>query len=344
MSKQIVITGGGGYIGSVLTKHLLNIGHKVKCIDRFYFGLESIQEFVTNKNYNYVQKDIRFVKENDLMGSDIVMDLAGISNDPASDLNPILTRKINHKGAVNIAKMAKTARVPRYIMASSCSIYGASDGELLFEDSDLKPVSLYAKCKVAAEKDILGLADDEFCITFLRLATVFGLSPRMRFDLIVNIMTMYATTKGRILITGGGKQWRPLVHVQDVAGAFTLVMNTDSKIVNKNAFNIGSNNQNYQVATVGRIIQQSVPMAVEVEVVPDDEDKRNYNVSFAKAQEILGYKTNFDVQFGVKEIFDAITSGKIDPQDPRSVTVKYYSQLIHMDKVLSQIKIKGRLF
>ena len=129
MPKNIVITGGGGYIGSVLTNHLLKNGHKVKCIDRFYFGFESIQDFEPVENYSYLQKDIRFVQEKDLIGTDVVMDLAGISNDPASDFNPVLTRKINHKGSVNIAKMAKKAGVPKYIMASSCSIYGASDGE-----------------------------------------------------------------------------------------------------------------------------------------------------------------------------------------------------------------------
>ena len=275
---------------------------------------------------------------------DVVMDLAGISNDPASDLNPALTRKINHKGAVNIAKMAKMAGVPKYIMASSCSIYGASDGEKLHEESALKPVSLYAKCKVAAEKDIINLADDKFCVTFLRLATVFGLSLRMRFDLIVNIMTMYAITKGRILITGGGKQWRPLVHVKDVAGAFALVMEAEPNLINRNAYNIGCNKHNYQVATVARIIQQSVPVQVDIEEVPDDVDKRNYNVSFDKVQNSLGFETNYDIEHGVKEVFDAITRGKIDPNDPKSITVKYYSQLIHMDKVLNKIKIRGRLF
>ena len=344
MPKNIVITGGGGYIGSVLTNHLLKNGHKVKCIDRFYFGFESIQDFEPVENYSYLQKDIRFVQEKDLIGTDVVMDLAGISNDPASDLNPVLTRKINHKGSVNIAKMAKKAGVPKYIMASSCSIYGASDGEKLHEESDLKPVSLYAKCKVASEKDIINLADDKFCVTFLRLATVFGLSPRMRFDLIVNIMTMYAISKGRILITGGGKQWRPLVHVKDVAGAFALVMDAEPNLINRNAYNIGCNKHNYQVATVARIIQQSVPIQVDVEEVPDDVDKRNYNVSFDKVRNSLGFETIYDIQHGVKEVFDAITRGKIDPNDPKSITVKYYSQLIHMDKVLNKIKIRGRLF
>ena len=344
MVKRILITGGAGYIGSMMTEYLLEKEYEVTCLDRFYFGMESIQTFISDSNYEFIQKDIRHIKVKDLENFDVIVDLAGISNDPACDLDEKLTESINHQGTVNVAKSAKEAGVKRYIMASSCSIYGASDGIPLTEESEKHPVSLYAKAKIDAEKDILNLCSEKFSVTFLRLSTVFGLSYRMRFDLIINIMTMYAATKGKIMILGGGKQWRPLVHVKDVARAFHYVIEAQKDKINGEAFNVGSNNQNYQVYQVANIIKQTIPEKIDIEVAPDDPDKRNYNVNFNKMNITLGYVTKFDIQHGIMEVYNAISSGVLDLEDLKTVTVKYYKYLIEANKILEKIKINGNLF
>ena len=342
--KIIMITGGAGYIGSVMTKMFLDKGYNVTCIDRFYFGFESIQSFLSNKHYNYVQKDIRSLSKKDFNNIDAVVDLAGISNDPSCDLDENLTEKINHQGTVNVATTAKAAGVPKYIMASSCSIYGASDGEPLNEKSYKKPVSFYAKSKIESENDILELASKEFAVTFLRLATVFGLSYRMRFDLIINIMTMFAFVKNKIMILGGGKQWRPLVHVKDVAKAFQSVIESKKELVNGEAFNVGSNDQNFQVYQVANIIKNTIPKEIEIELVPDDPDKRNYNVSFDKISNQLGYNTECSIEDGINEIYEALIKGLVSPDDIKTVTVKYYKHLIDANITLDKIKIDGKLF
>lgn len=341
--KKVLITGGAGYIGCIMTELFLSKGYKVLCIDRFYFGIESINRFMENENYSYSKKDIRNVIPEDLVGIDFVVDLAGISNDPACDLDPKITDSINHLGALNIAKCAKEAGVRRYIMASSCSIYGASDGTPLNENSEKKPVSLYAKSKIDSENEIIGLSSDKFSITFLRLSTVFGGSYRMRFDLIINIMTMYAVTKNKVMVLGGGKQWRPLVHVKDVARAFMAVIEAPSKKVNGEAFNVGSNNQNYQVIQVANHVKQVV-RETEVLIIPDDPDKRNYNVNFDKIVSTLNFKTKYDINFGIEEVKEGILSGRFDPDDIKTVTVKYYKYLIESDRILNEIKINGQIF
>ena len=342
--NNILITGGAGYIGSVMTELFLANGCNVTCIDRFYFGFESISQFIDNDKYTYFQKDIRVLNIDDFDEIDIVIDLAGISNDPACDLDQELTEKINHHGTVNVATCAKQAGVSRYIMASSCSIYGASDGEPLDESSEKNPVSLYAKSKINSEKDIIKLSSESFSVTFLRLATVFGLSYRMRFDLIVNIMTLYAFRENKLLILGGGKQWRPLVHVKDVARAFQLVAESEASAINGQAFNVGSNNQNYQVHNVANIIKNTISNSINIELVPDDPDKRNYNVNFDKINTSLGFKTKYGIEEGCREIYDALLSNRLDPDDIKSVTVKYYKYLIEADKLLNKIKVEGELF
>lgn len=342
--KKVLITGGAGYIGSVMSERFLNKGYSVTCVDRFYFGFDSIKTFKSSPNYRFIQKDIRLLSQSDFEAIDIVIDLAGISNDPACDLDEGLTKKINHLGTVNVAKNAKKAGVSKYIMASSCSIYGASDGEPLDESSEKKPVSLYAKSKIDSENDIIKLSSDSFSVTFLRLATVFGLSFRMRFDLIVNIMTLYAFRENRLLILGGGQQWRPLVHVKDVARAFQLVAESKISLINGKAFNVGSTDQNYQVHNVANIIKNTISNSIKIELVPDDPDKRNYNVNFDKINKKLGYKTKYGIEDGTKEIYDALISNKLDPNDIRHVTVKYYKYLIEADQLLNKIKIKGELF
>lgn len=342
--KEILITGGAGYIGTTLTEIMLSKGYKVTCLDRLYFGKEFINLFLANKNYKLLKKDITKVTPADLVGYDTVIDLAGISNDPACDLDANLTENINHLGTVNIAKCSKQAGVKRYLFASSCSIYGASDSYPLNETSPQNPVSLYAKAKIDSEKDILQLSSNDFSVTFLRLGTVFGYSHRMRFDLIINIMTMYAINRKKIIVLGGGKQWRPLVHVRDVARAFICASNAPLEKINGQAFNVGSTDQNFQVYQVANIIKQVVPENIEIEFAPDDTDKRNYKVNFDKITDSLGYSTKYNVEYGINEVYEAITTGKIETNNPKYVTVSYYKYLLEAEKTLNDIKIDGKIF
>jgi len=232
--KTVLVTGGGGYIGSVLTERLLDAGHKVRILDRFFFGRDLIGALERREGLTILRDDVRYVQGDAFDGVDVVMDLAGISNDPASDLEPRVTEEINCGGPANVAALAKAAGVPRYIFSSSCSIYGHGQADQLDEESPKAPVSLYAKTKIQAEQYLASLNDDRFAVTFLRNATVYGLSHRMRFDLVINLMTLYAYKNRRIFVLGGGRQWRPVVHVKDVARAFVAVMDAPlEKVANQ---------------------------------------------------------------------------------------------------------------
>ncbi len=341
--ERVLVSGGGGYIGSVLCDELLNQGYNVICLDRFFFGKEPIQQLLLNPNFKIIQTDVRLVKYDLLKDVDIVLDLAGISNDPSVDLDPNLSEDINLRGTLNLSKEARLAGVKRYIYPSSCSIYGTGVNDALTETSPLNPVSLYAKLKLQTEKELLKLSSQDFCVTFLRNATVYGYSPRMRFDLIVNIMTMNAIMKHKIYVLGGGKQWRPIVHVKDVAKAFLLTMNSPIEKINGEAFNVGTNEQNYQVIQVANIVCDVLPNT-QVEVIPDDADKRNYNVCFDKIQNVLGFKVTHTLYDGIAEIKQALHSSMVDPNDLKTSTVKYYRYLIDADRILQEIKLNGKLF
>lgn len=341
--KTIAIVGGAGYLGSIMTEEFLSRGYKVICFDRLFFGPDIIKNFIGHKNYNVVRQDSRDLTPEDFQGADVVIDLAGISNDPACELNEYFTECMNYHGPINVARSAKSAGVPRYIMASSCSIYGAGAGEQLTEESAKNPVSLYAKNKIKCESNILQLASDNFAVSFLRLATLFGVSYRMRFDLIINIMTMHALKNKKILVLGGGKQWRPLLHVRDAAIAFILAMEAPKELINGQAFNVGSSRQNYQVCQVAGMIQKEIP-ETEVIIAPDDPDKRDYNVNFDKITNVLGFDTKFSAEDGIKEVKEAIMSNKIDPEDMRTSTIRFYKYLVDAEKLLNEIKIDGKLY
>ncbi len=341
--KTVLVTGGAGYIGCVLCELLLNEGYQVICLDRFFFGSEKVSHLSKNPKFSLIRGDIQNLKLDTFSSADIAIDLAGISNDPACDLNPSITENINFKGAVLFASLAKEAGVKRYIYSSSCSVYGSGNQGQFTEESNPKPVSLYAKSKLRVEKEIRKLISDDFCVTFLRNATVYGVSPRMRFDLLVNIMTAHAVVNRRIFVLGGGKQWRPNVHIKDVSKAFLLVMNAPVEKVNGEVFNVGSNEQNYQVIQVASMIRDVVPYT-EVEIVPDDVDKRNYNVNFDKITNSLDFRVNYSSIEGSVEVKQAIEKGIVDIDDITTSTVKYYQYLIEADKILSEVKIDGRLF
>jgi nucleoside-diphosphate-sugar epimerase len=339
MSK-VLVTGAGGYIGTQLVRDLVKSGHEVTAVDRFFFGREPLAEFVNNKKVNIVQKDIRDLSEKDFSGHDAVCDLACLSNDPAGEIDPQLTFSINRDGRIHVAKTAKAAGVEKYVISSSCSVYGEGEDAQLAENSKTNPISVYAKSTLEAEQQNLSIADHNFSVTALRNATVFGLSTRMRFDLVVNLMTLSAFQKGRIIVMGGGQQWRPLVHVSDVSKAFLKVIKDRTSRVNREIFNIGS--ENIQMLSLAYLVRDSLPLHVEIDVAPDDADKRNYNVAFEKSKTFLGFDPEVTIPQGIKEIYFALKSGKVDV-GVKTVTVNWYKHILEAKELISKIVLDGRV-
>jgi nucleoside-diphosphate-sugar epimerase len=342
--KTILVMGGAGYIGSVLTEMLLDQGHRVRILDRLFFGRELLSGLEKRDGLTIIKDDTRYAGAAAFEGVDVVMDLAGISNDPASDLAPRITEEINLDGAVHVARLAKAAGVSRYLYSSSCSIYGHGNGngERLCECSPKSPVSLYARTKIGAEEALAKLNDDSFTVTFLRNATVYGLSHRMRFDLVINLMTLYAYKHRRLYVMGGGQQWRPLIHVRDVARAFLLVMDAPQEKVSGEAFNVGSNDQNYQIYRIAQMVRDVVPHT-DLEVVPDDPDKRSYNVNFEKIERVLGFRPEKTPYEGIVEVKQALEQGRVD-DTIRTKTVHYYQYLLDAEKLLQEVSYNGKVF
>jgi nucleoside-diphosphate-sugar epimerase len=335
-----MVTGAGGYIGTQLVRDLVKVGHEVTAVDRFFFGKEPLSEFVGNKQVTIMQKDIRDLDQNDFRGHDAVCDLACLSNDPAGEIDPQLTYQINRDGRIHVAKTAKQAGVAKYIISSSCSVYGKGEEPQLSETSKTNPISVYAKSTLEAEQQNLSIADNNFSVTALRNATVFGLSTRMRFDLVVNLMTLTAFQKGRIIVMGGGSQWRPLVHLSDVARAFITVIGEHQEKVNKEVFNIGLDN--FQIRNLAYLVREELPFPVEIDLAPDDADKRDYNVVFAKAEKTLGFKAKTSIVAGVREIYGALKLGKVDTGD-KTITVAWYKNILEASKLINSVSIDGRI-
>ena len=339
MSK-VMVTGAGGYIGTQLVRDLVKAGHDVTAVDRFFFGKEPLSEFIGNKQVTIKQKDIRDLDQNDFKGHDAVCDLACLSNDPAGEIDPQLTYQINRDGRIHVAKTAKEAGVSKYIISSSCSVYGKGEEPLLVETSKTNPISIYAKSTLEAEQENLSIADNNFSVTSLRNATVFGLSTRMRFDLVVNLMTLSAFQKGRIIVMGGGLQWRPLVHLSDVSQAFQLVIDANEKLINKEIFNVGLDN--YQIKNLAYLVREQLPIDIEIDLAPDDADKRDYNVDFSKVKNVLGFEAKKTIIDGINEIYAALKSGNVDTSI-KTVTVSWYRNILDAKKLLDTIELNGRI-
>jgi nucleoside-diphosphate-sugar epimerase len=336
---KVLVTGGAGYIGSILCRMLIEKGFDVICLDRFFFGFDSIEEI--RDRIKIVKYDIRWFNSNILKGIDAVIDMASLSNDPSGELDPQKTLEINYEGRVRVARLSKKYGVKKYVLASSCSVYGFQEG-ILTEESALNPLTTYAKANVLAEKEILSLADKSFVATALRQATVYGFSYRMRFDLAINGMVLGFYKNGKIPIMRDGKQWRPFVHVKDTSNAFIKVLEAEPELVNGQIFNVGSDEQNFQIFELAKLIAESINIPFNYEWYGSP-DNRSYKVSFKKIKEVLNFKPQYTPREGAKEVFEALKDGRLNPDDPRTITVKWYKNLLEMQKFIKSIEINGKL-
>lgn len=319
--STVLVTGGAGYIGSVLVRRLLEAGYGVRVLDELLFGIGPLKELLPNKNFTLIDGSIseeRDVSES-LKGTDSVIHLAAIVGDPACASNEELAFKTNFSSTISLAEKCKELKIEKFVFASTCSVYGASDNSVLDENSKLNPVSLYAQTRLYGEKGIMALSNGSFKPVVLRFGTVYGLSPRMRFDLVINLLTLKACNEKKISIFGGN-QWRPFVHVRDVAESLKAALESPINVSGGRIFNVGSTSENYRLSQLGEIIEGIVP-SVDAHYINEIQDMRSYNVSCDRIRDELGFSPKFSVKDGVKEIYDAVRSGEFSDYADR----KYYN-------------------
>jgi nucleoside-diphosphate-sugar epimerase len=336
---RVLVTGGAGYIGSILTKTLIEKGYDVTILDRMFFGTDPIKDIADQ--ITLVKDDIRWFKPSALKGIDAILDLASLSNDPSGELDPQKTMEINYEGRVRVAKLAKKNNVHKYVLASTCSVYGFQEGTLT-EGSQTNPLTTYSKANLLAEKEILPLADKSFTATVLRQATVYGFSPRMRFDLAINGMVLGFFKNGKIPIMRDGKQWRPFVHVKDTSNAFIKVMESDPELVNGQIFNVSNDKQNVQILDLAKLVAEAIGLPFNYEWYGSP-DTRSYRVSFGKIKKTLDFNPEYTPKEGAKEVYTALKEGKLSSDDMRTITVKWYKHLLEMRTLLKDLEINGAL-
>lgn len=339
---KVLVSGAGGYIGIPLCMKLLERGHSVIALDRYYFGKHRMDQVSAKSNANIVVQDTRDVDQALLEGLDAVIDLAGLSNDASAEIEPELTRSINVDGGKRLATLAKKAGVKRYVYGSSASVYGHGANNRLSETDECRPQTLYAESKLKVEECLHELDGNGFEPVIFRTSTVFGLAPRMRFDLAINIMTLRAWKERVIYIMGGGAQWRPFVHVSDAVRAFVHGLEEPAEKVAGKTFNVGGDDMVYQISQLAQFVHDIVPN-IKVHNIPDDPDKRTYHLSFAKIKEELGYEPQIGVHEGIVEIKQALERGLISGDDPTTYTLQWYRSLLDWEKRIKELSLNGRI-
>jgi nucleoside-diphosphate-sugar epimerase len=336
---KVLLTGHRGYIGTVMAPLLLKAGIELSGLDSGLFDACTFGEYVPE--IPGISKDIRDVEVSDLEGFDAVIHLAGLSNDPLGDFDPSLTDEINHVASHRLAQKAKVAGVKRFIFSSSCSNYGAGGEDLLNEDSPLNPVTPYGRSKVESEWDIAKLAGPDFTPVFMRSATAYGVSPRLRFDLVLNNLVAWAFTTGDILIKSDGTPWRPVVHIEDISRAFKEALLAPASAVVNQKFNVGRSDQNYRVREIAEIVAETVPGCRIRYAADAGPDKRCYRVDCSRIRQILpGFEPQWDVRKGAKELYEAYQKVGLTVDEfegPR------YKRISHLKGLVASNQVDPRL-
>jgi nucleoside-diphosphate-sugar epimerase len=326
---KVLVTGHHGYIGSVMVGVLHRAGHDVSGLDTYlYEGCDFGDDGMSVPS---IRKDIRDVEPADLRGFDAVIHLAALSNDPLGCLDESCTYDINHLGSVSLARAARAAGVPRFLFASSCSLYGAAGDDFLDENAAFNPITAYGRSKVLVEEDVAELADDSFSPTYLRNATAYGASPRLRADIVVNNLVGIAYTTGQVLIQSDGTPWRPLVHIQDISRAFLAVLEAPREAVHNQSFNVGSSEENYRIRDVASIVEKVVPGCSVKYMEGGGPDPRCYRVTCDKlSKHIPGFRTEWTVQRGAEEMYQSFARHRLTPE--------MFARYVRLNKIQQLLK------
>ncbi len=337
---KILLTGNQGYIGCVMEEVLLNAGHDVVGFDTGFFEGKTFvplpMNVKKNRRNNQIKKDIRDATKEDIEGYDTIIHLAALSNDPLGNLNPQLTEEINFKATLQLAKCAKECGVNRFIFSSSCSMYGASDTKKFAdENSPFLPQSVYATAKVQSEAALNAIADNNFSPVYMRNATVFGISPKMRFDLVLNNLCGWAWTTKEVVMLSDGKPWRPLVHVRDLCKAFLIVAETPREKIHNRAFNVGRTDENFTIRELAEKVVAGIPSTKLKCLNQNSGDTRSYRASFERIKE-LGFAPDWNVDKGITELFKTYKYAQLTTttfEDDFFVTLKRMKSLLEEKKI-----------